>query len=709
MILNNGKSSHLLNWDIRHLRPSRLDSSDGPLMVVDMNYPEYRNSSILNRGPLRDSHAGNAAGSQIVNGTYYPNDVVEYGSNTSRETGSITKSPDPVFNGGILNLKMLPVPFLQDGNRGKPAASFYTVHFGMPIRTRRTYIGAGIYQLRGNGTQISHWQVNNNKGDLSEFHKYYTDPNGNNDSDQKIFVEQNLHKNYIPIGASYISYPNVINSSVRDIELTNSAFTYLLSDNDPIADTTAKCGTIRRYPTDYGTAQNFGSWRPGSGVPFRVPTTIATLDSDFFNANGEDWWISRVSGNYNFDAHAYKMRMQLGPTPNGNPTYGDDNLKVLIHCTGLKKQSEGWDGYNTFVDDSWIISATMSNYQGSSFTIDSDQYHFNLKRHSSNPNSGINTYWANRGFDAFDISQDGKIMTLVANNFAGGQELVNFVLDTPWDLSTVQPFDYFDSATTGNGSFTRNGDALVASSGQSLNNPKYDIYSDADSAATYRLENVADWKGMTLGYAGIDWDDLADHVSAWSTIGPPALFPLNRFDSAFNQINAFGDPLGDMDSGGYGGPGDKDADIVRRFGSNAKHLRDSESFALFGDSSRLQAKIDELIHAPINHADSGYTSIADFYDYYVGDLNPHVVYTKASSYRRGWANGINSICWNHTGEYLYVVNNYGGVVQYECTALRDSNSQANRYSFADSGSDGDIINGRPVGGGDMVFYGRPGL
>lgn len=702
MILNNGKSSHLLNWDIRHLRPSRLDSSDGPLMVVDMNYPEYKDGITLDRGPLRDSHAGNGAAAQLVPGTYYPNDTVQY--------DGIVEDPDPVFNGGILNLKMLPVPYLQDANRGKSAASFYTVHSGMPILTKRTYIGGGNYELRGSGSQISHWEVNNSKGDLSEFHKYYTDPNGNNDSDQKIFVEQNLHKNNIAIRAPYISYPNVISSSVQDIELTNSAYAFLLSDNDPITDTSPLCGTIRRYPTDFGTAQNFGSWRSASGIPFRVPFTAAELDSDFFNANGEDWWISHVPGNTNFSAHAYKMRMQLGPSPNGRPQDGDDNLKVLIHCSGLKKQSEGWDGYNTFVNDSWIISATMSDYSGSSITIDSDQYHFNLTRHSSNPNAGISTYWSD-AIEAFDISQDGKIMTLVTSNFAGSTDILNFVLDTPWDLSTVQPFDYFDSATTGNGSFTRNGDALVASSGQSLNVPIYKIYTGADSAATYRLENVADWKGMTRKYFGIDWDDLADYVSSWSTIGPPAAFPLNRFDSAFNQTNAFGTVLGDMDSGGFAGPGDKDADIIRRFGSNAKHLRDSESFALFGDSSRLQAKIDELIHAPINHADSGYTSIADFYDYYVGDLNPHVNYTGASSYRRGLMGGINSICWNHTGEYLYVVNRYGGVVQYECTALRDSNAQANRYLKADSGSDGDIIDGRTVAGGDgsIVFYGRPGL
>ena len=696
MILNNGKFNNLLNFDIRHLRPSRLDSSDGPLMVVDMNYPEYKNSSVLNQGPWRDSHAGNGQASQLVPGTVYPNDDVQYDEFSIRGNPD---APDAVFNGGILNLKMLPVPYLQDNNRGKPAASFYTVHLGMPIRPRRTYIGGGNYRLDGRGRQISHWEVNNSKGDLAEFHKHYTDPNGNNDSDQKIFVEKVLHKNYIALGTPWLSYPTKPSSSVQDIELTNSAYAYVLSHNDEVEDTGPTCGRIYRYSTDFGSAQNFGSWRSNSGTPFRVPTLITHLDSDFFNYHDEEWFI--VDGGDIYQrGYAKKFRMQLGPSPNGAPSYGDDNLKVLIHCSGIGKQNDTpLSPVNLSTD--WIISATMSAYNGS-LTIDSEQYHFNLENHigymTDAHSESKQNFYTDDALEAFDIAQDGKHLTCLVGAFDGTGYILNFVLDTPWDLSTIQPWDWYDSAAGSDKS--RAGYTLSRNLGTSLNNPRYRIGGSTfgDSATTYNLDgepsDSLDWRGMTLGYAGIDWDDLADHVSAWSTIGPPALFPLNRFDSAFNQTNAFGDPLGDMDSGGYGGPGDKDADIVRRFGSNAKHLRDSESFALFGDSSRLQAKIDELIHAPINHADSGYTSIADFYDYHQVDLNPHVVYTKASSYRRGLMTGAQFLCWNHTGEYLYIGNYNGGVVQYECASLQDSNLERR------------VLSGDP---NFLVWYGRPGL
>lgn len=703
MILNNGKSSHLLNWDIRHLRISRLDSADGPLMCVDMNYPEYKDGPILDQGPWRDSHAGNAAGSQKVPGTYYAGDQVQY------DEFGIRGNPDdvdPVFNGGILNLKTLPVPYLEDNNRGKNACSFYTVHLGAPWTTRRTYIGSGNYEVRGRGRQISHWEVNNTKGDLSEFHPLYTDPNGNNDSDQKIFVQKVLHKNDISIGTPYISYSSVPNNSVQDIEINNSAYAYILSHNDEVVDAGGpSCGVIRRYNTGYGTGgQQFGSWIKGSSTPFRVPTTIAALDSDWFNADSEGWWISyRSTQPESIRGYAHKFRMQLGPSANGAPFYGDDNLKVLIHCSGIRPQRHGWPGAGAFTDEHWIISATMNNYTGG-LTIDSDQYHFNWQHHpgfdsSYSADPRFSTYFDDR-IDAFDISQDGKIMTLLVSRFDGADFLMNFVLDTPWDLSTVQPFRWYDSAAQSG--TTRNGETLT--DGSALNNPTYRVSSTfgIDSAATRQSDNVADWKGMTRKYFGIDWDDLSSKLSDYASGSS------TTFDSAFSQTNSFGNQLADMDSNGS--VTSADATIITNFGNNAKHLRDSDSFALYADSSRLQAKIDELILAPINHSDSGHTSIADYYEYYKGELMPHVNYTGASSYRRAWGTGTSSICWNHTGEYLYVVNTYGGVVQYECTALRDSASQADRQNRADSGSPGALA-GVPVSGGDgnMVFYGRPGL
>lgn len=701
MILNNGKSSHLLNWDIRHLRISRLDSSDGPLMVVDMNYPEYKDLSILSQGPWRDSHAGNAAGSQKVPGTYYYNDAVQYDEFAIRGNPD---DPDPVFNGGILNLKTLPVPYLEDNNRGKNACSFYTVHLGAPWRTVRTYIGGGNYEVRGRGRQISHWEVNNTRGDLSEFHPLYTDPNGNNDSDQRIFVQKVLHKNDIAIDTPWVSYSSLPNNSVQDIEINNSAYAYILSHNDEVVDAGGpSCGVIRRYSTGYGTGgQQFGSWVKGSSTPFRVPTTIAALDSDWFNADSEGWWISyRSTQPTTIRGYAHKFRMQLGPSANGAPSYGDDNLKVLIHCSGIRPQRHGWPGAGGFVDEHWIISATMNNY-GGGLTIDSDQYHFNWQHHpgfydSSEPATSV--YFDDR-IDAFDISQDGKIMTLLVTRFDGARFLMNFVLDTPWDLSTVQPFDWYDDAA-GSGQ-TRNGDTLGP--GQALNNPTYKVSGNtatADSALTYNMDNVADWHGMTRKYFGIDWDDLSSKLSDYAS------GTSTTFDSAFSQINSFGNELADMDSNGS--VTSADATIITNFGNKAKHLRDSDSFALYSDSSRLQAKIDELILAPINHSDSGHTSIADFYEYYKGDLNPHVNYTGAASYRRGWMADTSCICWNHTGEYLYVVNNYGGVVQYECTHLRDSTAQVDRSSFCDSGSPGEEAGGTVSRTGNAVFYGRPGL
>ena len=58
MLLFNPQHGHIVNYDIRNLNVSRLDSDNGPLMVVDMNYPEFKSGNAAYQGPWRDSAGG---------------------------------------------------------------------------------------------------------------------------------------------------------------------------------------------------------------------------------------------------------------------------------------------------------------------------------------------------------------------------------------------------------------------------------------------------------------------------------------------------------------------------------------------------------------------------------------------------------------------------------------------------------------------------
>ena len=70
LIFNDG---YVVNYDLINTRVARLDSDDGPMMIVDMNYPEFKSGTLLHQGPWRDSAGGEGDG-QLKWSDAYPSD-----------------------------------------------------------------------------------------------------------------------------------------------------------------------------------------------------------------------------------------------------------------------------------------------------------------------------------------------------------------------------------------------------------------------------------------------------------------------------------------------------------------------------------------------------------------------------------------------------------------------------------------------------------
>lgn len=512
LLLHNPNLGHIVSYDIRNLRPSRLDSDNGPLMVVDMNYPEFKSQLWNKQGPWRDSADGGHAGQRLPK-DFYPNDTVQY--DLDRSAG------DTYFRGGIHNIKFWPAGYSEAAGK----SSFVTVHYGPPYYFVRRYVGYGAspttgFQLQQEASQITSWQVNNPRGDLSEFHRYYSGHNFIGDSQSWDYSEANLFRNDLYYGAFFKSYPYSAVNNLVDVEFPHNQLIWTLESRDDVAGDT-HCGTLRRYNTSSSYWHNWSST-----ASFTSPATTIAIDSDFLNvAAGDDWYIGPSSGN--FVASAVKIRIQR-PESVAIPST-QQSRKVLMHVRGIIPRHDRGYNYKSWYDwdhhdsigsnyvgyrSDWIISATLTDAADANITADSSAYHFNIAQHigyqGSNYSPTKQRYYTD--IQAFDISNDGKILTVAVDDFAGGDAILNFTLDTPWDLRTVQPWDWYDSAAAASGragTDTLSGFGISKSVGTAINVPRREFYTNADSAMTYRLYNIADVKGMT-GVVGSGTSYLGD-------------------------------------------------------------------------------------------------------------------------------------------------------------------------------------------------------
>ena len=487
MLLFNPQHGHIVNYDIRNLNVSRLDSDNGPLMVVDMNYPEFKSVAAAYQGPWRDSAGGFGHGQPNAGNYYNPSWTLEYSSyiqNLDQQNhfiGNITTikhySWESKFGGG--------------GNQ----SYLHTHHLGgLPFYVYLQYIGGGNYNVNNAAPQHTIWKVDNIKGDLSQFHRFSTDSASWNQAENTLFYESLPYKAYFRNG----SYPaNAINKVV-DTEFINYQGTgqnaLVLETSDPIYSTIAHVGRIHK-------AQNptFGGW-PGFNSSYGRSSIsqIGIIDSDFLNVGpADDWRISLPSGSGSTIVptnEAKKLRIQQPETSVGSGS----SRKVFILVNGCYDD-------NTFQDKNYgqgtILSCTIPSIVPNSITCDSAQYHFNLKNHPGRTQTDFEKYQTvYSSIAAFDVSADGKILTVLADTFSGGDSLLNFRMTTPWDLSTVEPWDWYDSgaaATGALGSRSPAGETLSFGSENSLNIPYRQIYNSADSATTYNVNNIADPKGMT--------------------------------------------------------------------------------------------------------------------------------------------------------------------------------------------------------------------
>ena len=490
MLLFNPQYGHIVNYDIRNLNVSRLDSDNGPLMVVDMNFPEFKGLSYTLQGPWRDSAGGspNFLSGQASAEDAYPNDNVEY-STYYGPLGS-----QGVHQNTITTLKQYPISNTQ--------SVFHTHHLGSyPAYTYRQYIGSGNYEIRNAAPQQAAWTVNNGKGDLSEFHRFYSGHIG--DSNSWDYAEDNLFSAKLPYGAYFRSYPSTPINKMVDTEFVNRGrIAYVLETHDPLEFTGREFGRITRFSNstnDYNTfTSNFGY--TGTG------TLCDVLDSDFLNVGpDDDWQIDNFS-------YARKLRIQ----DDGNQYRTSGNRKLLVLVSG------GYDA-NTFQSQTYqdtILSCTLVSETSTTINCDSAQYHFNLRNHTGidQTDSGV-TQTFYRNIQSFDVSRDGKILTVVAGDFAGASYLLNFNMSTPWDLSTVDPWDWYDSgaaATGALGNYAPAGRTISPSIGRALNVPYREMYAAADSANTLLPDNIADAKGM---YGIID--SSAVDFTHWNLKGNP--------------------------------------------------------------------------------------------------------------------------------------------------------------------------------------------
>ena len=518
LIFNDGS---VVNYDLINTRVARLDSDDGPMMIVDMNYPEFKSASALTQGPWRDSASGTGDG-QVKWSDAYPSDGFDsYGN----ENG--------VYNDWNQQLESIKVI------NGEPSADesyIYTVHDGAPVYKYRQYIGGGNYELRGSGNQICRWKVNNGRGDLSEFHRFSTD------SDAHTHAENILFSNKLNYGALFRSYPTTPFSEIVDIEWINKNEAFFLNSRD---DAYWGSGNNRlgEFITFVSGFDNNWGWTSSFGQSGSIATSI---DSNYLNVGSADDF--RIASN----GSAKKIRIQK---PDTNGTTSQD-LKLITLVSGVVDGNSAhtpMDGSNDM-----LISSTLTAPTDTVPSCDSAQYHFHMMTHpalvsavdGSSQETKRQTYY--KQINGFDISEDGTRLFLDVSRWDGASMLMQMNITTPWDLSTIEPFDYYDSASaiSNGGDAAYVGDSqywayrIIADSdasgriiqsivgetpaqwdnylssgtpvgGNPLNVTQKSIFTSADSAiasnSLTNINNIADIKSM------FDYDDSTPDTTLWVT------------------------------------------------------------------------------------------------------------------------------------------------------------------------------------------------
>ena len=511
----------VIRHDLINTRVARLDSDDGPMMIVDMNYPEFKSlqgSQRLKQGPWRDS-AGGAGDGQLKYSDEYPSDGFDgYGNEND------------MYNGWYQQLESIKVI---NGEPSRDESYIYTVHDGAPIYKYRQYIGGSNYELRGSGNQICRWKVNNGRGDLSEFHRFSTD------SDAHTHAENVLFSDDLPYGALFRSYPATPFNYIKDIEWINKNEAFFLNGRDDIywGSGNNRLGEFVTFASGFNN--NWG-WTSSLGFSGHIAKSI---DSDYLNVGpGDDFRIWEY-------ADARKIRIQK-PDTNGNTS---QDLKVITLVSGVVDGNSAhlpFDGSNDM-----LISSTLTAPTDTIPSCDSAQYHFHIMTHPAlvGPDKKIKRQTYYKSINEFDISEDGTRLFLDVSRWDGGSMLMQMNITTPWDLSTIEPFDYYDSAsaTSNGGDAAYSGDSdywayrIIADSdtgfgriiqgisttdsaqwdsyltagtpvgGNPLNVTQKSLFTSADSAiasnSLTNINNIADIKSM------FDYDDSTPDTTLWIT------------------------------------------------------------------------------------------------------------------------------------------------------------------------------------------------
>ena len=520
LIFNDG---YVVNYDLINTRVARLDSDDGPMMIVDMNYPEFKSGTLLHQGPWRDSAGGEGDG-QLKWSDAYPSDGFDsYGNEND------------MYNQWYQQLESIKVI------NGEPSADksyIYTVHSGAPVYKYRQYIGGANYELRGSGNQICRWVVNNGRGDLSEFHRFSTDSNAHTHAENILFDRD------LGYEALFRSYPTTPFGEIVDIEWINEDEVFFLNGRDDVywGSGNNRLGEFVTYASGIGGILNPWGWSSTMGQSGSI---VKSIDSDYLNVgSGDDFRISS-------SANAKKIRIQK-PDNQFNGGSGQD-LKVITLVSGVVDGNSAhtpMDGSNDM-----LISSTLTAPTDTIPSCDSAQYHFHIMTHPAlvGPDKKIKRQTYYKFINEFDISEDGTRLFLDVSDWAGGSYLMQMNITTPWDLSTIEPFDYYDSAsaTSNGGDPAYSGDSnywayrIIADSDASfgriiqsisttdsaqwesyltagtpvgsnpLNVPQKKIFTSADSAiasnSLTNINNIADIKSM------FDFDDSTPDTTLWVT------------------------------------------------------------------------------------------------------------------------------------------------------------------------------------------------
>ena len=496
LIFNDG---YVVNYDLINTRVARLDSDDGPMMIVDMNYPEFKSASALTQGPWRDS-AGGAGDGQLKYSDAYPSDGFDsYGNE------------DAIYNAWYQQLESIKVI------NGEPSADesyIYTVHDGAPIYKYRQYIGGGNYELKGSGNQICRWVVNNGRGDLSEFHRFSTDSNAHTHAENVLFSDK---LNY---GALFRSYPTTPFNYIKDIEWINKNEAFFLNGRDDVYWGSGN-NILGEFVTFVSGFNNNWGWTSSFGQSGSIATSI---DSNYLNVgSGDDFRIASY-------ASAKKIRIQK---PDTNQSTSQD-LKLITLVSGVVDGNSAhtpMDGSNDM-----LISSTLTAPTDTVPSCDSAQYHFHIMTHpalvsaadGSSQETKRQTYY--KSINEFDISEDGTRLFLDVSRWDGASMLMQMNITTPWDLSTIEPFDYYDSASA----ISNGGDATYVGDSQYW---AYRIIADSDASGRIIQsvigESPAQWdtylsSGTPVGGNPLNVTQKSLSTSADSAIASNSLTNINN-------------------------------------------------------------------------------------------------------------------------------------------------------------------------------------